>query len=88
MKKGKSKQTCCQPTQTDPKGRPMKKSKVMKTKNATCPFYSQAAVDMVAQTALYNSESIMDIEDLIEYAKTEKGCPYYGARSAAKDAQV
>lgn len=88
MKKGKAKQTCCQSTQTDKEGRAMKKSRVVKTKNTTCPFYSQSAVENVAFTALYNADSIMDIEDLIEMAKTEKGCPYYGARNAAKDAQV
>lgn len=30
----------------------------------------------------------MDIEDLVEVSKAEKGCPYYAARAAAKDAEV
>lgn len=33
-------------------------------------------------------DSIMDIEDLIDVAKDEKGCPYYAARVTANDAQV
>lgn len=88
MKKGKSKQTCCQSTQTDKEGRATKKSKVVKMKNAACPFYTQTAIENVSLSALYNTDSIMDIEDLIQVAKSEKGCPYYAARAAAKDAQV
>lgn len=88
MKKGKSKQSCCQSTQTDREGRATKKSKVVKVNNTACPFYAQAAIENVSLSALYNTESIMDIEDLIQVAKSEKGCPYYAARTAAKDAQV
>lgn len=57
-------------------------------KSTSCPFYAQTAIESVSNTAIYNTESIMDIEDLIEVAKIEKGCPYYAARAAAKDAQV
>lgn len=88
LRKCKSKQTCCQSTQIDQEGRPTKKSKVVKIKNTTCPFYAQNAIENIAHAALYNTKSIMDIEDLIQTAKIEKGCPYYAARAAAKDAQV
>lgn len=88
LKKGKSKQTCCQSTHTDQEGRATKKSKVVKTKKTSCPFYNQNAIENVSNTAIYNTESIMDIEDLLQTAKNEKGCPYYAARAAAKDAQV
>lgn len=57
-------------------------------KSTSCPFYAQGAIQSVSELALYNTESIMDIEDLVESAKEEKGCPYYAARNAAKDAQV
>lgn len=88
LKKGKSKGTCCKSTDTDKDGRPTKKSRVTKSKSTLCPFYAQAAIENVSNAAIYNGESIMDIEDLIEVAKNEKGCPYYAARAAAKDAQV
>lgn len=88
LKKGKSKSTCCQSTQTDKDGRATKKSRITKARSTSCPFYAQAAIEGVANAAIYNTESIMDIEDLIEVAKSEKGCPYYAARAAAKDAQV
>lgn len=88
MKKGKSKQTCCQSTHMDHEGRATKKSKIVKMKSTSCPFYNQATIENVSRTAIYNTESIMDIEDLVKMAKSEKGCPYYGARAAAKDAQV
>lgn len=88
LKKGKSKVTCCQSTQTDQDGRSTKKSRVVKAKNASCPFYAQLTIENVTNAAIYNTESVMDIEDLIEVAKIEKGCPYYAARAAAKDAQV
>lgn len=88
MKKRKSKQTCCQSTQMDQEGRATKKSKIVKSKSTSCPFYAQATIENVSRTALYNTESIMDIEDLVQMAKIEKGCPYYAARAAAKDAQV
>lgn len=88
LKKGKSKSTCCQSTQADKNGRATKKSRVTKARSTTCPYYTQTAIQEVAHTAIYNTESIMDIEDLIEVAKEEKGCPYYAARAAAKDAQV
>lgn len=90
LKKGKSKSTCCQSTstQTDKDGRATKKSRTTKARNTSCPFYTQAAIEEVANAAIYNTESIMDIEDLIAVAKSEKGCPYYAARAAAKDAQV
>lgn len=89
MKKGKAKQTCYQSsTQVDQGGRVTKKSKVVKAQKRSCQFYTQAAIENVSQTALYNTDSIMDIEDLVELAKDEKGCPYYAARMAAKDAQV
>lgn len=90
LKKGKSKSKCCksQQTQSDGDGRSVKKSRVIKAKSTSCPFYAQAAIENVAETALYNTDSIMDIEDLIDVAKEEKGCPYYAARNAAKDAQV
>lgn len=54
----------------------------------SCPFYAQAAIDNVKQTALYHTNGVLDIEELIEEAKLEKGCPYYASRQAAKDAQV
>lgn len=88
MKKGKSKQTCCQSTQMDRDGRSTKKSKIVKTNSTSCPFYAQGAIENVSIAALYNNESIMDIEDLIQVARAEKGCPYYAARAAAKDAEV
>lgn len=88
LKKGKSKSNCCQSTQTDRDGRPTKKSRIKATGEKSCPFYTQAAIQEVANAAIYNTESIMDIEDLIDVAKVEKGCPYYAARMAAKDAQV
>lgn len=90
LKKGKSKSKCCQTmeTQTDSDGRSVKRSKVIRAKSASCPFYAQAAIQNVSELALYNAESIMDIEDLVEMAKKEKGCAYYAARNAAKDAQV
>lgn len=91
LKKGKSKSNCCQSTQTDQDGRAMKKSRIASKAaegSKSCPFYTQAAIEEVANAAIYNTESIMDIEDLIDVAKVEKGCPYYAARAAAKDAQV
>lgn len=90
MKKGKTKSKCCQPqaTQSDKMGRTMKKSKVIQTKTESCPFYAKMPIETVSQTALYNANGIMDIEELIEEAKIEKGCPYYATRQAAKDAQV
>ncbi|XP_031633558.1 ATP-dependent DNA helicase DDX11 isoform X2 [Contarinia nasturtii] len=87
LKKRKSNQTCCQSTQTDQEGHVTKKSKVMKP-STSCPFYSQDAIANVSHNALYNSDSIMDIEDLLRTAKTEKGCPYYAARAAQVDAEV
>lgn len=90
LKKGKSKSKCCQTkrTQADSDNRSVKRSKIIKAKSSSCPFYAQGAIQNVSELALYNTESIMDIEDLIEMAKEEKGCPYYAARNAAKDAQV
>lgn len=90
MKKGKAKSKCCQSqqTQADSDGRSTKKSKIVKTKSTSCPYYTQANIENVAHTAIYNNSSVMDIEELIEEAKFEKGCPYYAARMAAKDAQV
>lgn len=66
----------------------MKRSKITKAKSTSCPFYAQGAIQSVSELALYNNDSIMDIEDLVKTAKEEKGCPYYAARNAAKDAQV
>lgn len=93
LKKGRSKAMCCsqQSTQIGTDGRATKKSRITKVQrksSTSCPFYAQAAIAEVANAAIYNTESIMDIEDLIEVAKIEKGCPYYAARAAAKDAQV
>lgn len=90
LKKGKSKSKCCaaQEKQHDQDGRAAKKSRTVKTKVESCPFYGQAAIDSVKQTALYHSNGVLDIEELIKEAKQEKGCPYYASRQAAKDAQV
>lgn len=90
LKKGKSKSNCCvaQEKQCDQDGRATKKSKTIKTKVESCPFYGQAAIDGVKQTALYHANGVLDIEELIEEAKQEKGCPYYASRQAAKDAEV
>lgn len=90
MKKGKSKTSCCKAktTEASRNGHVSKKAKVVKTKNASCPFYAQNAIEQVSNTAIYNTESIIDIEELIVVAKEEKGCAYYGSRNAAKDAQV
>lgn len=90
LKKGKSKSKCCltKQTQADSDGRSVKRSKVIKSKSTSCPFYVQGAIQTVSELALHNTESIMDIEDLVETAKELKGCPYYAARNAAKDAQV
>lgn len=90
LKKGKPKAKCCttQEKQRDQDGRATKKSKVVKNKTESCPFYVQTAIDNVKQTALYHTNGVLDIEELIDEAKAEKGCPYYASRQAAKDAQV
>lgn len=90
LKKGKVKASCCKVQQTQgDEGRTVKKSKVIGKEKKSCPFYTQTAVQALSQLTLSNvNDSIMDIEELIEEAKTEKACPYYAARQAAKDAQV
>lgn len=90
LKKGKSNSKCCaaEAKQCDRDGRATKKSKVVTNRAESCPFNAQSAIDNVKQTALYHSNGVLDIEELIEEAKSEKGCPYYASRQAAKDAQV
>lgn len=90
MKKGKAKTSCCQAKETaaNKNGHTSKKAKVIRTKNVSCPFYAQNAIEQVSNTAIYNTQSIIDIEELVVVAKEEKGCAYYASRNAAKDAQV
>lgn len=75
--------------QCDETERPAKKSKVSgENSNKSCEFYAQQAIQNVACATLYRSDGILDIEQIIEEAKKEKGCPYYASRVSAKDAQV
>ncbi|KAJ6631766.1 ATP-dependent DNA helicase DDX11 [Pseudolycoriella hygida] len=59
--------------------------KKKKTEATRCPFYSKQTIDTLREESLVD---IMDIEDLVKVARSEKACPYYSSRLAAKDAQV
>ncbi|KAG1684732.1 ATP-dependent DNA helicase DDX11 [Nymphon striatum] len=50
-----------------------------------CPFYKNARIEATRDSALIK---VQDIEQLVESGKKLKGCPYYAARYAIKDAHV
>lgn len=75
------KQPNSQPTQFSD-GRTVKKKK---TEPVRCGFYSKQTIDTLRDESLVD---ILDIEDLVKVSKSEKGCPYYSSRLAAKDAHV
>lgn len=68
-------------TATDEEGRSLKKSK---TCNG-CSFYSQKGNETLKEISL---SEIMDIEELVEAGRKNKGCPYYSSRLAAADSQI
>lgn len=69
-------------TSTDEQGRSLKKSK---TCNGGCSFNSQKGNETLKEISL---SEIMDIEELVEAGRKNKGCPYYSSRLAASDSQV
>lgn len=68
-------------TSTDQEGRSLKKSKTC----GGCSFHSQKANETLKEISL---SEIMDIEELVEAGRKNKGCPYYSSRLAAADSQV
>lgn len=74
-------QSNSQPTQLVD-GRATKKKK---TEAVRCGFYSRQTIENLREESLVE---ILDIEDLVKVSKSEKGCPYYSSRLAAKDAHV
>lgn len=70
-----------QPTQTVDG----KTTKKRKTEATRCGFYSKQMIDNLRDESLAD---ILDIEDLVKMSKSEKACPYYSSRLAAKDAHV
>lgn len=89
LKKGKRKPATIQAQKTaqDKNGRATKKARTLKV-SCSCPYYNQTTIQNVANSVLYNAKGVMDIEQLVEAGRKEKGCPYYAARIAAKTAQV
>lgn len=78
MQKCKSNAT----TTVQDNGKVVKKSKV---ENAKCPFYAQQSIARLTESSLTD---IMDIEEMCNFAKAEKACPYYATRLAARDAHI
>lgn len=69
-------------TSVDAENRTIKKQKQSSHK---CPYYNQNLIENLKNESLVN---IMDIEDLVKTAKTQKACPYYSSRLAITDAQI
>ncbi|XP_055715290.1 putative ATP-dependent RNA helicase DDX11-like protein 8 [Phlebotomus papatasi] len=60
--------------------------KVLKRKKGKgCEFLKESAIETLRDTAL---SEIVDIEDIVELGRIEKGCPYYANRAAISDAQL
>lgn len=81
------KKSSAKSTKNDENGRSSKKRKIS-VKNESCPYYSKAAIENVSQATIFSSDGVLDIEELLKEANSQKGCPYYATRLAAKDAQV
>lgn len=88
LKKGKkSTQSHAQKTASDANGCATKKARKTK-KSCSCPYYNQTVIQNVSDTIQFNAKGVMDIEQLVDAGRKEKGCPYYAARMAANTAQV
>lgn len=74
--------TCSKSTATE-NGRTIKKTRNSEMKK--CTFYVQNQIENLRDSVLVD---VMDIEELVKVAATEKACPYYSARLAAQSAQV
>lgn len=76
-----------QNTAVDKNGRATKKARKVK-KSCSCPYYNQTTIQTVSNAVLFNDKEVMDIEQIANVGRKEKGCPYYAARMSAKTAQV
>lgn len=62
------------------------KNTIKKLKTETkCEYYQTTQINNLKELCLTD---VMDIEELIDAGKSEKSCPYYATRLAAKDAQI